>query len=78
MIAKIREKIASDQFEFSEHAVGQSIIRRISVQELREAVANGEFLKTTLMTNMDQAVLYWASLQGADLSTFNAVTPIAP
>ena len=45
MIAKIRKKIASDQFEFSEHAVGQSIIRHIGVQELREAIANGEMIE---------------------------------
>ena len=46
MIAEIRKKIASDQFEFSEHAVGQSIIRHISVQDLREAIAGGEIIET--------------------------------
>ena len=45
MIAEIRKKIASDQFEFSEHAVGQSIIRHISVQDLREAIASGEIIE---------------------------------
>lgn len=45
MIAEIREKVASDQFEFSEHAVNQSIMRRISVQELRAAIAEGEIIE---------------------------------
>jgi hypothetical protein len=42
LIAQLRGKIESGQFEFSKHAVDQSILRRISVQEIREAIANGE------------------------------------
>lgn len=45
MIEEIRQKINQGQFEFSRHAVDQSIIRRISVQELREAVATGEIIE---------------------------------
>jgi len=45
MIEEIRQKIARDQFEFSQHAVDQSILRRISVQELREAIADGEIIE---------------------------------
>lgn len=45
MIGQIRAKIATGQFEFSKHAVDQSLIRRISVQELREAIANGELIE---------------------------------
>ena len=45
IINDIREKIASDQFEFSQHAVDQSIVRHISVQELREAIAVGEVIE---------------------------------
>ena len=45
MIGQIRAKIATGQFEFSKHAVDQSLIRRISVQELREAIANGEIIE---------------------------------
>ena len=41
IIDKIRQKIVKDQFEFSKHALDQSIIRRISVQEVREAIATG-------------------------------------
>jgi len=45
MIERIREKIFQDQFKFSQHAVDQSILRHISVQELREAIANGEIIE---------------------------------
>ena len=45
MIEEIRKKVAADEFEFSKHAVDQSIIRRISVQELREAISNGEVIE---------------------------------
>ena len=42
MIEEIRQKIAQEEFEFSKHAVDQTLIRHISVQELREAIAAGE------------------------------------
>lgn len=45
MIEEIRQKISQEQFEFSRHAVDQSIIRRISVRELREAIATGEIIE---------------------------------
>lgn len=45
MIEQIRAKIQAGQFEFSRHAVDQSILRQISVQELREAMANGEIIE---------------------------------
>jgi hypothetical protein len=45
MIEEIRQKIVQGQFEFSQHAVDQSIIRHISVQELREAIASGEIIE---------------------------------
>ena len=45
MIEEIRKKVAADEFEFSKHAVDQSIIRRISVQELREAISNGDVIE---------------------------------
>ncbi|MFQ5822098.1 MAG: DUF4258 domain-containing protein [Candidatus Heimdallarchaeota archaeon] len=38
LIEDIRKKISTDEFEFSKHAVDQSIIRRITVQEVREAI----------------------------------------
>ena len=45
MIEEIRKKIAQNQFEYSQHAVDQSIIRHISVSELREVIAHGEFIE---------------------------------
>ncbi len=45
MIKEIRAKITQGQFEFSRHAVDQSIIRHISVQEVREAIASGEAIE---------------------------------
>jgi Domain of unknown function (DUF4258) len=45
MIEEIRNKIVQNQFEFSQHALNQSIVRQISVQELREAIANGEIIE---------------------------------
>lgn len=44
-IHRIQEKVAGEAFELSKHAVDQSIIRRISVQELREAIASGEVIE---------------------------------
>lgn len=41
----IRTKIRDGQFEFSQHAVDQSIIRHISVQELREAIAESTIIE---------------------------------
>lgn len=46
MIEEIRAKILSGQFEFAQHAVDQSILRRIAVQEVREAMATGEIIES--------------------------------
>jgi hypothetical protein len=45
MIRELRNKIADGLFEFSEHAVDQSIIRHVSVQEIREAFANSQVIE---------------------------------
>ena len=45
LIDDIRAKVAAGNFEYSQHAVDQSILRRITVQELREAVSTGEVLE---------------------------------
>ncbi|WP_333302428.1 DUF4258 domain-containing protein [Microcoleus sp. B4-C5] len=45
MIEKIRVKIVKNDFELSQHAVNQSIVRRIRVQELREAIMAGEVIE---------------------------------
>jgi hypothetical protein len=40
LLDDIQRKIATRQYEFSKHAVDQTIIRGISVAELEEAIAN--------------------------------------
>ena len=45
MIDEIRRRVAGGDFEFSQHAVDQAIIRHISVQELREAIARGDIIE---------------------------------
>jgi uncharacterized protein DUF4258 len=45
LIDEIRRRVAQGALEFSQHAVDQSIIRHISVQELREAIAGGEVIE---------------------------------
>ena len=45
LLDEIRHKIEADQFEFSKHAVDQTIIRRISVHEVRETFANAEVIE---------------------------------
>ena len=45
LVDGIRQKLASNRFEFSRHAVDQSIRRHISVREIREAIASGEIIE---------------------------------
>jgi hypothetical protein len=40
MLAEIRSKIRRRQYEFSKHAVDQTLLRDIAVRELEEAIAN--------------------------------------
>jgi len=45
MIEEIREKISAGQFEFSKHAVDQSILRHVTLPERREAIADGQIIE---------------------------------
>lgn len=45
LIEAIREKVLANAFEFSQHAVDQAILRRISVQEIREAIGTGKVIE---------------------------------
>jgi len=45
MIGEIREKFRSGLFEFSKHALDQSIIRQIGVDKIREAIAQGRIIE---------------------------------
>ncbi|MBE9141078.1 DUF4258 domain-containing protein [Nodosilinea sp. LEGE 07088] len=44
-IEGIGQKFSEDQFEFSKHAVDQSIMRQVLVQEVREAIAVGQVIE---------------------------------
>lgn len=41
----VRSKIAAGQYEFSKHAVDQSILRRIALAEIREAMLDAEVIE---------------------------------
>jgi hypothetical protein len=45
LLEEIRRKIEANEFEFSRHAVDQTITRRVSVREVREVFANGELIE---------------------------------
>lgn len=45
VIEQIREKIQQRQYEYSRHAVDQSILREISEVEMQEAIMNGEIIE---------------------------------
>ena len=45
LIEEIQRKIRSGEFEFSKHAVDQSILRGIGVAELQQAIASGEIIE---------------------------------
>lgn len=44
-IQELQEKVRNDAFEYSEHAVTQSILRNITVQEVREAFETAESIE---------------------------------
>ncbi len=45
MIDEIRRKFVRDEFEFSKHAADQSILRKIRVWEIRQAIYVGEVIE---------------------------------
>ena len=45
IIEKLRAKFSQDAFEFSKHAVDQTVLRKISVQEIREMISVGEVIE---------------------------------
>lgn len=45
MITDIRAKISAGAFEFSKHAVDQTVVRQITVDDIREAIAAGEIIE---------------------------------
>ena len=45
ILLEICRKIANDRFEFYKHAVDQSILRKIRVKEIKEAIINGQVIE---------------------------------
>ena len=45
MLDQIRAKVATGHFEISQHAVDQSIVRRIPMSEVREAIFSAEIIE---------------------------------
>jgi hypothetical protein len=45
LLQDVQTKFFQNEFEFSKHAVDQSILRNISVLEIREAIARGEIIE---------------------------------
>lgn len=45
LMLEIRRKFVEEQFEFSKHAVDQSILRQIRVQEIRETITSGQVIE---------------------------------
>lgn len=41
----LREKFSQGDFEFSKHAVDQTILREISVEEIKEAIKSAEIIE---------------------------------
>ena len=45
MIDELRKKFSREEFEFSKHATDQTILREISVQEIRNTIRIGEIIE---------------------------------
>ena len=45
LLDEIRAKVARDEFEYSQHALDQSILRHIRVDEVREAIFTCELVE---------------------------------
>lgn len=63
LMVEIRRKFAEEQFEFSKHAVDQSILRQIRVQEIREAIKNGQVIEDYLEDKYGPSCLIFGSTQ---------------
>ncbi|MBX3050556.1 MAG: DUF4258 domain-containing protein [Caldilineaceae bacterium] len=45
LVDDIRNKVASGEFEYSQHATDQSLLRQISVTELRQAIRVAQMIE---------------------------------
>jgi hypothetical protein len=75
IIDDIRAKIVRGQFEFTQHAVDQSIVRHISLQELREAIAVGEVIEDYPTDKYGPSCSIFGFTLAVPLCISNAATP---
>ena len=59
----LRRKIAANQFEYSEHALDQSVAREISVRELKESMAAGDVIEDYPITIYEPDPERWIGLR---------------
>ena len=45
ILTELQERFNRDEFEFSRHAVDQTVLREISIQEIRDAISDGEIIE---------------------------------
>jgi hypothetical protein len=57
IIEDIQRKIANAQFEFSENAVDQPISRQIELNEIIDAIANGQIIEDSPIDNDEPSYL---------------------
>jgi Domain of unknown function (DUF4258) len=75
LIDEIREKIEAGQFEFSKHAVDQSIIRRISVKEIQELFDDAEVIEDYPEDKYGPSCLILGKTRDGRPCISNAATP---
>jgi len=62
MIKKIRKAFRENCYEYSLHAVDQSILRYITGKEILEAIENGEIIEDYPEDKFGQVVLFMGKL----------------
>ncbi len=72
MIDEIRMKVAQNLFELSQRAVDQSIIRHISIRELRESFNTGDIIEDYPDDKYGPSCLIFGFTRQEDLFIFNA------
>jgi hypothetical protein len=72
IVEQIIAKVAKGDFEFSQHAVNRSILRHISAEEVREAIANSKMIEDYPDDKYGPSCLLLGSLEAEDRCIFNA------
>ena len=72
LIDDLRAKFAANEFEFSRHALDQTLLRGITVQEVREAAATGQVIEDYPTDKYGRVASFWASRWQRALYTFFA------